>query len=157
MLFTGSSGEQKNVKGPCSCYDHSFRFLTLFTLTLTMSSSLFSLQGKHALVTGGTRGIGAGCARALAEAGATVVLAVRPGTALADHPAVKALPGSGHSAVECDLADMESVKSTFDRAVQAAGGRIDVLVNCGGIQRRYPAAEFPEEEWDEVSSKVEAV
>lgn len=123
--------------------------------------TLFSLAGKHALVTGGTRGIGAACALSLAQAGASVCLAVRPGQSsdLQDHPALKPLAAytgqnQKHVAVECDLGDMASVKSVFEKALQTKemAGTIDILVNCGGIQRRHPSTEFPEEDWDEVSS-----
>lgn len=99
---------------------------------------------------------GAACALALAQAGATVCLAVRPSsTPLSEHPALaplkKAVPELQHVAVECDLSDLASVRTTFERALAATGGKIDILVNCGGIQRRSPATEFPESDWDEVS------
>lgn len=125
--------------------------------------TLFSLSGKHALLTGGTRGIGAACAVALAQAGASICLAVRPGTTseLGAHPALEPLAayvdqGQQHVAVECDLADMPSVKGVFERALQTKqmAGTIDILVNCGGIQRRHPATDFPEQDWDEVSCRT---
>lgn len=127
------------------------------SLSEVPAPNLFSLQGKHALLTGGTRGIGAACALALAQSGASICLAVRPGSDLTSHPALKPLQaytsqGQRHVAVECDLSDMESVKTLFDRALNTSemGGVIDILVNCGGIQRRHPATEFPESDWDEV-------
>lgn len=129
------------------------------TLQEAPAPTLFSLQGKHALVTGGTRGIGAACALSLAQSGASVCLAVRPGSGsdLTSHPALQPLQAytsdsQRHVAVECDLSDMDSVKGVFDRALQTSemGGVIDILVNCGGIQRRHPATDFPESDWDEV-------
>ncbi|CAO1635709.1 unnamed protein product [Parajaminaea phylloscopi] len=127
------------------------------SLQSVSAPNLFSLEGKHALITGGTRGIGAACALALAQAGASVCLAVRPGTDVKSLPSFAALPnnsasGQAHAAVECDLADMESVKAVFDRALatKEMDGRIDILVNCGGIQRRHPSVDFPESDWDEV-------
>lgn len=131
------------------------------SLQETPAPSLFSLKDKHALVTGGTRGIGAACALALAQAGASVCLAVRPGVAaLESHPALQPLSAytsatQRHVAVECDLSDMDSVKGLFDRALQTSemDGRVDILVNCGGIQRRHPAVDFPEEDWDEVRGR----
>lgn len=94
---------------------------------------------------------------ALAQAGASVCLAVRPGTNLQSLPAFTTLPtnvsqGQAHAAVECDLSNMESVKAVFDKALatKEMSGIIDILINCGGIQRRHPSTEFPEEDWDEV-------
>ena len=117
------------------------------------SPQLFSLAGKHVLLTGGTRGIGQACAVALAQAGASICLAIRPqGDAQA---ALKVLPretggGIRHSTVEADLSNMQQVKDLFPKAVEEMGGKIDVLVNCAGIQRRHKSEEFPEKDWDEV-------
>jgi 2-deoxy-D-gluconate 3-dehydrogenase len=114
---------------------------------------LFSLAGKTALITGATRGIGAACALALAQAGAACILVVRPGstdTRTAD--AIKAV-GAPVALVECDLSDLDGVRTLFDRALELAPGTeraIDILVNCAGIQRRAPAVQFPESDWDDV-------
>ncbi|SNX85405.1 probable 2-deoxy-D-gluconate 3-dehydrogenase [Melanopsichium pennsylvanicum] len=126
----------------------------------TSSLGLFSLSGKTALLTGGTRGIGQACAVALVEAGASVILAVRPGTTTDSlvHPALGPLnavanqsSSQKHSTVDADLSDMEAVKTLFDRALALShSGSIDILVNCGGIQRRHPSTDFPENDWDEV-------
>lgn len=127
----------------------------------TSSLGLFNLAGKTALLTGGTRGIGQACAVALAEAGASVILAVRPGTAAGsdgNHPALAAITtvanqasSQKHSTVDADLSDLEQVKTLFDRALaQSPSGAIDIVVNCGGIQRRHPSTDFPEADWDEV-------
>lgn len=125
----------------------------------TSSLGLFNLSGKTALLTGGTRGIGQACAVALVDAGANVILAVRPGTSAGpggEHPALAPLNAaskgsSKHSTVEADLSDLESVKTVFDRALSVSPtGAIDILVNCGGIQRRHPSTDFPESDWDEV-------
>lgn len=123
------------------------------------SLSLFDLSGQTCLLTGGTRGIGQACAVALVQAGASVILAVRPGSNSAgSHPALQPLlqvasqaVGQKHSTVEADLSDMQQVKTLFDRALaQSPTGVVDILVNCGGIQRRHPSTDFPEEDWDEV-------
>ncbi|PWN47708.1 putative 2-deoxy-D-gluconate 3-dehydrogenase [Violaceomyces palustris] len=127
------------------------------------SLGLFSLQGKNVLITGGTRGIGQACAIALAQAGASVCLAVRPSSssspASPSHPALEpllALPAQKgnqqkHTVVTADLSDMEQVKDLFQDALKVVpGGSIDILVNCGGIQRRHPSTDFPEQDWDEV-------
>ncbi len=89
----------------------------------TSSLGLFDLSGKTALLTGGTRGIGQACAVALVEAGASVILAVRPGTCSSgSHPALAPLTSvpkqsssQKHSTVDADLSDLEQVKTLFDR------------------------------------------
>ncbi|KAJ1311744.1 hypothetical protein OPQ81_010214 [Rhizoctonia solani] len=98
------------------------------------SSQLFSLAGQTAVVTGGTRGIGAACAIALAEAGANICLIQRDESNTTTRDAIRALGQRADIAV-CDLSDLEAVH---------------IMVNCGGIQRRAPAVEFPESYWDEV-------
>lgn len=132
------------------------------SLQSTSVNSLFSLQGKHVLLTGATRGIGASCALALAQAGATCCLVVRPGQEKftpTNHPALQPLQQSNntnanqhHCCVEADLSDMGQVKQIVEKALQLEQmqGKLDVLVNCGGIQRRNPSTEFTEEDWDEV-------
>lgn len=116
--------------------------------------SLFSLVGQNVLITGATRGIGAACAIALAEAGAAICLVRRPSSDDAPpndatYNAIEAL-GATVKVVECDLADLDSVKSLFPKALEAMGGEIHILVNCAGIQRRSPAVQFPEKDWDDV-------
>lgn len=112
-------------------------------------SGLFSLEGRRALVTGASRGLGRAMAVALAEAGADVVCAssLRGGT---DETAA-AVRAAGRQAwqVEADLADREAVLAMADDA-ETQAGRIDILVNNGGTIRRHPAAEYPLEAWDAV-------
>lgn len=116
------------------------------------SPQLFSLAGKNVLITGATRGIGAACAIALAQAGAAICLVQRPGNRPNTDTAntIREL-GGNVKVVECDLSDMEAVRGLFDRALDAMdGGGIHVLVNCAGIQRRSPSVDFPERDWDDV-------
>ncbi|KAF8888528.1 hypothetical protein BD779DRAFT_1716963 [Infundibulicybe gibba] len=115
---------------------------------------LFSLSGQTVLITGATRGIGAACAIALAEAGAAICLIQR-------HPvdgapanletlnSIRAL-GATVEVVYCDLDDLQAVKEVFQKALDIMGGQIHVLVNCAGIQRRSPSVDFPESDWDQV-------
>ena len=95
-------------------------------------------------------GIGAACAIALAEAGANVCLVRRPGSTNDETANAIAATGRNVKIVECDLADLEAVKGLFQKALDAMGGEIHILVNCAGIQRRSPAVQFPESDWDDV-------
>lgn len=93
-----------------------------------------SLSGKRAFVAGASRGIGLGCAVALAEQGAHVVCAARGMDQLTE--AVEAMAAEGHSAeaVQLDVADPQAVKSLL-----ADHGPFDVVVNSAGIARHATA------------------
>ena len=54
--------------------------------------------------------------------------------------------------VFCDLSDLAAVKGLFQKALDAMGDTIDILVNCAGIQRRSPSVSFSEQDWDDVSA-----
>ena len=109
---------------------------------------MFRLDGKVAAITGATRGIGRKMAVALAEAGATVASLQRnvENTAVQEE-----LEASGHTCViiPCDLEDHDQVKAAIPKVVEKLG-KIDILVNNGGIQRRSPAVSFAESDWDDV-------
>ena len=99
-----------------------------------MTISLNLLEGRHALVTGGARGIGLACARALLARGARVTLLGRDGAAL--EAAVRELGGTAPAAqmvqsVQADIADEDSVRQAFAQA-EAAFGPVQVLVNNAG-------------------------
>ncbi|MES2540932.1 MAG: SDR family oxidoreductase [Pseudomonadota bacterium] len=110
--------------------------------------SLFDLTGKTALVTGARRGIGAGMALALAEAGADIIGASASMEADGGEVGrqVRAMGRSftGHAV---NFADRAALK---DFAAQMEAEPIDILVNNAGTIKRAPAAEHPEEWWDEV-------
>ena len=110
----------------------------------------FSLDGKVALVTGATRGLGQAMAVALAEAGADVALvgSSKPAEATADK--IHAL-GRKTLTLTCDLsaASVAELAKLVDDVV-AEFGRIDILVNNAGIIRRTPAMDFSETDWDDV-------
>ncbi|KAJ5613379.1 hypothetical protein N7510_006573 [Penicillium lagena] len=109
---------------------------------------LFSLTGKTALVTGGTRGIGQAMALALAEAGADVVLVQRDTSNQNTKEQINKL-GQKATIYTADLASQESVSALVSTIVKD-GHDINILLNCAGIQRRHPSHVFPQEDWDEV-------
>lgn len=109
----------------------------------------FRLDGKVALVTGASRGLGRAAALALAEAGADVaLLASSPARETAD--AVTTLGRRAHLIAQ-DL--IRATPQDLDESVQSvvdALGRIDVLVNNAGTIRRAPLLEHPASDWDDV-------
>ncbi len=107
----------------------------------------FSLEGKRALVTGASRGLGRGMAEALAEAGADVVCASTTAGGTDDTAAAIRAKGRQAWQVHADLSDREALLRMAEEATQVAG-TIDILVNNAGTIRRHPAAEFPVEDWD---------
>ena len=111
----------------------------------------FDLDGRLALVTGSSQGIGLALARGLAEAGARVVLNGRGAARVA-----KAAAGIGDRAVDpaeglglFDVTDPDAVEAGVAR-IEREVGPIDILVNNAGIQRRTPLEDFPVETWREV-------
>jgi len=106
-----------------------------------------SLDGKIALVTGASRGLGRGIALALAEAGANLALVSRSEADL-DRMAqeVRAL-GRKALPLPTDVSTVAGVRDMVARTVDAFG-RLDILVNAAGIQIRKPALDMTEEDWD---------
>jgi len=111
-------------------------------------STLFSLDGLTAVVTGARRGIGFAMADALAEAGADIigVSASIEASGSAIEQAVIAR-GRSFEALACDFADPDAVDAL---AAALAERRVDILVNNAGTIERAPAAEHPLELWDRV-------
>jgi 3-oxoacyl-[acyl-carrier protein] reductase len=105
------------------------------------------LEGRVAIVTGGSRGIGLGVSHALAEGGARIaVLGRSDETASA---AAKSLPGEDHLGLACDVADGAQVRDAVG-AIEEALGPISILVNNAGITRDNILLRLKEDEWDEV-------
>jgi NAD(P)-dependent dehydrogenase (short-subunit alcohol dehydrogenase family) len=112
-------------------------------------NDLFTLSGKVALVTGGSRGLGLEIATGLGEAGAAVVVTARRAGWL--DTAEQALRSSGIDtlALTCDVTHVDQVSAAVAAAVQRFG-RIDILVNNAGISWGAPAEAMPVEKWREV-------
>lgn len=98
------------------------------------------LTGQVALVTGGSSGIGAATAHALAAEGARVIVAYHRGAERAD-ALVKALQGEGHTTLALDLTDF-GAHDALPAAVSSACGRLDVLVNSAGFTQRIAHADL---------------
>lgn len=111
-----------------------------------MTPTLFDLSGRRALVTGSSQGLGLALARALAEAGAQVVLNARQPERL--EQARGALAAAGHvaHARAFDVTDAAAVDAGI-AAIEAEIGPLDILVSNAGLQHRAPFAEFPLDAW----------
>ncbi|WP_228892736.1 SDR family oxidoreductase [Pseudoduganella aquatica] len=114
------------------------------------TQELFSLQGKTALVTGGSRGLGLQMALALGEQGAKVVLSSRKQSDLDEAVAILAKHGVTAYAIAADLAKEAAVGPLVDAALEKLGGHIDILVNNAGATWGAPAEDYPLEAWDKV-------
>lgn len=112
--------------------------------------SLFNLDGKTALVTGGNKGIGKAMTLALAEAGADVIC-VSSSVELQGSEIEQEILNLGRQfkAYQCDFADRNRLMD-FIAEVKADFGGVDILVNNAGIIQRKPAIEHPDAYWDSV-------
>jgi len=106
------------------------------------------LEGRHAVVTGGSRGIGAAVAAALARRGAHVTIMARDGDALAARAAeLRRDHGARVTALPCDVGDETGVAAAFARA-REEGGAVHVLVNNAGAAESAPFAATSRALWD---------
>jgi NAD(P)-dependent dehydrogenase (short-subunit alcohol dehydrogenase family) len=111
-------------------------------------SDLFSVKGKTAVVTGGSRGVGLMIARGLVEAGADVVIASRKAEPLEAAAAELSRVGSC-TAVAADLSSQEGAVA-LAAAVRERFDRLDVLVNNAGASWGEPIDSYPDKAWDRV-------
>jgi 2-deoxy-D-gluconate 3-dehydrogenase len=109
----------------------------------------FGLRGKVALVTGSSQGLGKAMARALAQAGADVIVNGRDPAKLAPVIAELSALGVKATAIAADLGQRADVQRLIDQAI-AWQGHLDILVNNAGIIRRTPAADHTDADWDAV-------
>ncbi|MGJ8546077.1 MAG: SDR family NAD(P)-dependent oxidoreductase [Sulfitobacter sp.] len=109
--------------------------------------NLFSLKGRHALVTGGSSGLGAEMAWALANAGAEVTLVARRTEQLNEMCDRISRSGGVAHAISADLVAPDAI-ATLAAQLKASSREIDIVVNAAGINLRRPADEVTRAEWD---------
>ncbi len=114
-----------------------------------MNNAMFDLTGKKAVIVGGAGDLGQSMVEGLAACGAQVAIIGRGERTKA---AVQTLCGQGYKAhaVLADIADRAKIDASFAEALRVLGGRVDILLNTAGVQRRHPAETFPLSDWDEV-------
>jgi len=110
-------------------------------------ASLYRLNGRHALVTGGNAGIGLAMARALGLAGASVTLVARREQALVAAADELGKDGIRADWLACDLSHAESVKACGSKSLERHG-HVDILINAAGINLRKPFLENSPEDWN---------
>jgi 2-deoxy-D-gluconate 3-dehydrogenase len=114
-----------------------------------MASALFRLDGKVAVVTGGSQGIGRAVSLALAEAGAVVAITnlASKRDDVASLCVEIAGTGGRASGYDLDVADVPGIKLAID-GIGASLGSVDILVNNAGVRANKPALEVTQEDWD---------
>ena len=113
-------------------------------------SNMFSLEGMNAIITGGGKGLGKGLTEGFLENGANVIIT---GSSDAIYEAEKEFHAKGYEkikAVHMNMLDRASRAEAFETCVEYFGGRLDILLNNAGIQKRIPILEFPLDAWDEM-------
>lgn len=116
---------------------------------MTADRSLFNLDGKTALITGGSRGLGLQMAEVLGHYGAKLVLTARKADELAAAKAQLSAQGIEAAVVACDVAQPEAIEALVDSAM-ATLGHIDILINNAGTSWGAPAEDHPLPAWDKV-------
>jgi NAD(P)-dependent dehydrogenase (short-subunit alcohol dehydrogenase family) len=114
-----------------------------------MTDSLFSLEGKVAVVTGGTSGIGRALSLGLADAGADVIATARRKEQV--DATAKEIEARGRQTLRApsDVSDRSTLEALLAAALERFG-KVDILVNCAGIIKRAPTLDFSEAEWSNI-------
>jgi 3-oxoacyl-[acyl-carrier protein] reductase len=114
-----------------------------------MTTENLKLSGKTALITGGSRGIGAACAKLLAARGAAVALTYSQSADQADQIVAEITKAGGTAfAVKADAADGKAAKAGVENAIEKLGGRLDILVNNAGIAEHGPIGSLADDAFD---------
>jgi NAD(P)-dependent dehydrogenase (short-subunit alcohol dehydrogenase family) len=111
-----------------------------------MSSQLLSLEGKVAVVTGGTSGIGRALSLGLAEAGADVIATARRQQQVEETASGIEAIGRQTLRLTSDVCDRVSLERVRDATIDRFG-KVDILINCAGRIKRTPTLTMPEDEW----------
>ena len=114
-----------------------------------MTHTPLSLEGKVAVVTGGTSGIGRAIVHGLADAGADVVATSRRPAQVEEAAADVEARGRRTVRVTSDVTDRASLEAARERVISALG-RVDILVNCAGRTKRQPTLEMAEADWQAI-------
>ncbi len=107
------------------------------------------LEGKSAVVIGGTSGIGRAMALGLANAGADVAASSRRMEQVNETAAAIEATGRKSLRVASDVCDRNSLEALRDAALKAFG-KVDILINCAGKTKRAPTIDFPEADWNDI-------
>ncbi len=110
-------------------------------------NSIFSLENRVAIITGGSAGIGRAVAKAFAEAGADIAVVSRHGSDTLEQEVKTA--GRRYLHINADLGRMDSIPLVIDSVLNAFD-KIDILVNNAGLIRREDSLAFTEQDWDDV-------
>jgi NAD(P)-dependent dehydrogenase (short-subunit alcohol dehydrogenase family) len=116
---------------------------------MTSLRTLFDLQGRVALITGGSRGLGLQIAEALGEFGATIVIAARKRAELDEAASVLAAQGCSVDSIVADLATAGSQEPLIEQIIERKG-HLDILINNAGATWGANAEEYPIAGWNKV-------
>lgn len=114
-----------------------------------MAYEKLSLEGKVAVVIGGSSGIGRAIALGMADAGASVVPASRREQQVAEVAGEIEAKGQKTLVATCDVLDRASIEALRDQVLQGLG-KVDILVNCAGTTKKGPTLDFPEQDWNRI-------
>jgi len=110
---------------------------------------LFNLEGKTAIITGGSRGLGKAMTQALSEAGAKVAIISRTESELEKTAAEINSSGGNCTYQALDIMNRADFQAFVDRLYEE-NGSVDILINAAGVNKRHSFLDFPEDDWDQV-------
>lgn len=114
-----------------------------------MKDDLFSVEGQVVIVSGGSRGIGRAIVAEFVKRGAEVIATGTNRKALDEMESETASAGRSANGVVCDVRDKQQILDTVEKTI-AEFSRIDTLVNCAGINRRKPALDLTDDDYDQI-------